>query len=229
MTLDDLIRQFRVRSKDRVAPYLTETRDVEDWLNEAEEEACIRGRLIRDVVTADVVQIALTPGTWQYELHPAVYELIDLAIHPDGTADPYRWRGLKLVTREWLDNNVRDWRERTDAHWGFHQYVVQDDRRLQVVGRIDPGDVLHIEAYRLPLVKIEESDTQEPEIARVHHRRLIDWALYQAFSVPDSDLFDPVRAQQALKDFEDYFGLRPDSDLRRTTRTDEVQHNYLML
>lgn len=59
-----------------------------------------------------------------------------------------------------------------------------------------------------------------PEIAAIHHEYLVQWALYRAFSVPDTETFDPNRAAIAEREFTQYFGLRPDSDLRRITRED---------
>ena len=63
----------------------------------------------------------------------------------------------------------------------------------------------------------------EPEIHQAHHEHLIQWALHRAFSVPDSELFDPDRARLAEEEFTAYFGPLPDSDMRRKTRED-VQH-----
>ena len=48
MTLEDMIRRFRVAARDTVEPFLFPTEDVTDWLNEAQNEACIRARLIRE-------------------------------------------------------------------------------------------------------------------------------------------------------------------------------------
>lgn len=59
---------------------------------------------------------------------------------------------------------------------------------------------------------------------QTHHPHLVEWALHKAFSVPDAEFFDPNRAQIAEAKFIDYFGERPDSDLRRITREDVPQH-----
>ena len=48
MTLEDLIHRFRVLSLDNVTPPFWADEDVIDWLNEAQNEACIRARLIRE-------------------------------------------------------------------------------------------------------------------------------------------------------------------------------------
>ncbi|MNV63001.1 hypothetical protein D3C71_1555760 [compost metagenome] len=80
--------------------------------------------------------------------------------------------------------------------------------------------MLRLEGYRLPLAALEQ-DSDEPEIHKGHHRHLVDWALHRAFSVPDADTFDPKRAGDAEAAFAAYFGLPPDSDMRRTTRHDQ--------
>ena len=48
---------------------------VTGWLNEAEQEACIRGRLLHESGNAAVCQIVVTAGTAHYPLHPALYEI----------------------------------------------------------------------------------------------------------------------------------------------------------
>nr|MBP8161105.1 hypothetical protein [Ottowia sp.] len=75
MTLEDLIHRFRVLSLDNVTPPFWADEDVIDWLNEAQNEACIRARLIREDELEAVCSIALTPGTHTYALNPLVYEI----------------------------------------------------------------------------------------------------------------------------------------------------------
>lgn len=65
--------------------------------------------------------------------------------------------------------------------------------------------------------------TDTPEINKAHHRHLVNWVLHRAFSVPDEEFVDPEKSVRALDNFEQYFGLRPDSDLRRMTRHDVPQ------
>lgn len=225
MTLAELLRDFRRRSKDRAKPYLTCDEDAIDWLNEAQEEAALRGRLIREDDLVAVCQIPLTVGTKTYPLHPSVTEIISMwVVNADGNIE--RDRGPRLVTQEWLDRTVPHWRE-DESRW-CHEYAVQDDTTIKLMSRIEVGDVLHMECYRLPIRRMANL-ADVPEIGRPHHRFLVEWALHQAYDVPDTDLFDPKRSAEAEKRFTDYFGERPNSNLRRATRTDEVQHNYPML
>lgn len=220
MTLADLIRRFRVLARDQQTPYLWADEDVTDWLVDAQRQACIRGRLIRDDTTPAVCSIALTVDKPSYKLNPAVYEITHLRMVPlAGKAWP-----LALVSREWLDENVLDWRDESREV----RYAVQDDKTIRLVGRIETGDVLRLECYRLPLADMEDGG-DEPEIHQGHHEHLVDWALYKAFSIPDADSFDPNRAQLAEGAFTAYFGPLPDSDMRRATRHDVVQHNVAIL
>lgn len=225
MKLQELIRRFRVLAKDTVEPYRAEDEDVVAWLNEAQDQACIRARLLVEDSNPDVCCIALTPGTYSYALHPKVYEIVSLRIG----APAGQMRAVALHTREWLDANVPDWRD----YPRLCAMAIQDDTRLRLVGQVEQGEQLVLEAYRLPMVPMELPEdpdnpkpdlVDEPEIHEAHHVHLIQWALHKAFSVPDSELFDPNRAQQAEDAFTAYFGPMPDSNLRRSTRADEYQH-----
>ena len=108
MNLEELTRRFRVMAKDDVEPYLFSDEDVADWLTDAEREAAIRGRLLLDDYTPAVCEIAIVPGTASYALHPKLYELASVRFKPDGDT---RSEAIQLVSREWLDDCVRDWRE----------------------------------------------------------------------------------------------------------------------
>lgn len=214
MTLEDLIRRFRVLADDKVQAYRAEDEDVIDWLNDAQAQACIRGRMLVAEDDAALCQIALTTGKSAYAHHRALYEFIDLRIKsPTG-----QLRQLVLKSREWLNAELPDWRDNQRPAC----MAIQTDTGLRLVGQVETGEVLHLEAYRLPLKKLE-NDTDKPEIHEAHHEHLIQWALHKAFSVPDSELFDPDRSILAERAFTRYFGPLPDSGMRRETRHD-VQH-----
>lgn len=215
MTLEELIRRFRVNVNDKAMPYLFEDLDVTDWLNEAQEQACIRARLLRDDATVAVTQIPLTVGTHTYALHESVYELIAVRlIHASGD-DP---TPLPIQSREWLDKNIPDWRESEEEAF----CIVQDDTKIRVVGTFVADDRIDLECYRLPLEALA-NDADEPEIHRAHHIHLIDWAMHKGFSIPDMEVFDPDRANKAEARFTRHFGPLPDADMRRITRHD-VEH-----
>lgn len=220
MTLTELIRRFRTLSNDRVAPYFWSDADVTDWLNDAQRQACIRGRLLREDDLDAVCLIPLVLAKKTYVLHPAVYEIINIRMIR-GTDRPL---DRDIVSSEWLDGKLSDWRNQV----GDSRFVIQNDTTIRVVGEPIVGDALKLECYRLPIEVLEDGD-DEPEIHSAHHEHLIQWALHKAFSIPDADSFDANRSDQAEESFTRYFGRLPDADMRRVTRHDEVQHNELIL
>ena len=219
MNLEQLIASFRVDADDLEEPHLFKDEWIAAWLSEAQAEAAIRGRLILEDANPAVCQIAVTAGQASYELHRSIYEIADLRLVPAGQPKSVP---LALVTREWLDDKRPGWRDCA----GTPQFAIQTDRRIRLVGVPDADGMLHLEAYRAPL-KALENDTDKPELAEAHHRHLVQWALHRAFSRPDSETIDPQRADRAMAAFTGYFGLPPDSDLRRATRHDLMQTNAL--
>lgn len=217
LTLKDLIRRFRVMAEDKSEPFFWADDEIRDWLNDAQAQACIRGRLIREDANPSVCRIAMDPGEHTYKLHQAVYEIIDLRMQTQG---PERNRKMELRSREWLDTNHPDWREiDTPTCW-----AIQNDTSIRVVGKVNTGDSLSMECYRLPLRALKDA-IDKPEIHDAHHEHLVHWALHKAFSIPDADGYDPVRSATAAKAFASYFGDLPDSDMRRITREDVAHHN----
>ena len=215
MTLQELIARFRVLAHDQADPPFWSSEDIARWLSDGQTQACIRGRLLREDARDAICRIALVPGQHTYKLHRTVYEIIDVRIKPIvGPSRP-----LKLVTREWLNAEMPDWRDCNRPA----KFVIQDETKIRIVGAIEEGDTLRLECYRLPLSAMEDG-SDAPEIHEAHHEHLIQWALHKAFSVPDSELFDPDRSTLAERAFTGYFGLLPDSDMRRATRHD-VPHN----
>lgn len=220
MTLKDLLRRFRALADDTVETYLWQDEDITDWLNDAQDQACVRGRLLVAEGDPALCQIALQPGQATYLLHRALYEIISLRI----VAATGESRSLALKTREWLDAELRDWRDYPRPAC----FAIQTDTGLRVVGAIEASDVLHLEAYRLPISPMLHG-SDEPELHLAHHEHLIHWALQKAYSVPDSEKFDPTRKDQAEAAFTQYFGPLPDADMRRQTRSDAVHHNKVIL
>ena len=83
-----------------------------------------------------------------------------------------------------------------------------------------------IEVYRLPLAPMA-LDTDTPEIHAASHEHLLQHVLHRAFSVPDAETFDRDRAKLAEDAFAIRFGLSVDADMRRSTREDADQTNWV--
>ena len=218
MNLEQLTAQFRVDADDTVTnPPLWADEWIAAWLTEAQAEAAIRGRLLYEAANPDVCSVAVTAGAATYQLHKSLYELGHLRFKATGAT---RSEPLHLANREELDRLRPDWRDEQ----GSPEYAIQDDTRITLVPRPTADGTLHLEGYRVPL-KALENDTDKPELNESHHRHLVHWALHRAFSKPDAETIDPTRAATAEAAFTRYFGQRPDSDLRRATRSDVPQTN----
>jgi len=216
MTLAELIARYRLEAKDQVAPFFVSDDEVRGFLNEAQREACIRARLIHESSNTSMCNIGVSAGKGTYKHHRALYEITHCGFKLAG--DAVR-RPVSLVSTEWLDANVRDWRDAA----GTPLYAVQKDRTLRLVPTPNEDGMLMLEGFRTQLDDLEDKD-DEPEINDIHHLHLVQWVLYRVFSIPDADIFDGNRASVAEDAFTDYFGRRPDADLRRSTREDVPQH-----
>jgi hypothetical protein len=226
MTLAQLRALYRGLARDEAVPYLASDTLVAGFVNEAVDEAVKRGRLIHDDSTPEVCEITVAevsgayPTT--YTLHASLYELSSVRLFtPADTTEPTT---IKLVSREWLDANMSDWRESTEEPL----YAIQDDSTLRIVPRPQADGLLKLEGYRLPLTALA-ADSDVPAINAAHHRHLVQWVLHRVFGIPDSELFDMGKSAKALAEFERYFGLPVDSDLRRSTRHDTEHHNLAIL
>ena len=218
MNLEQLTAQFRVDADDLTEPHFWDAEWIATWLTEAQAEAAVRGRLLYEAADPAICEIAVTPGMATYPLHASLYELVSLRFKVAGSD---RSEPVHLKAREELDRIRPGWRDRSDSQ---PRFAIQDDTRLTLVDRPSTAGTLYLEGYRLPLKPLV-NDTDKPEIHQGHHRHLVHWALHRAFTKPDSETIDPQRAATAEAAFTNYFGPRPDADLRRSTRHDEVQTN----
>lgn len=215
MTLAELIDRYRLAADDRTASPFVGDVDLTRLFNEAERRACLCARLIHEYADPDICTIPVIAGTASYPLHPSLYELDYSAFLPDAEV---RKRPVRLVSQEWLDGHVDNWR---DAE-GDPEYGVQADTSIRLVPRPNRTGTFYLEGYRTPKAALAASD-DEPEINGQHHIHLVQWVLHRVFSIPDAELFDPNRAAAAEAEFTAYFGPLPDSDLRRVTREDVPQ------
>ena len=213
MTLLELIQRFRVDAFDLEQPYLFADSDITHWFNDAVKEAAIRGRLIHESVNPLVCTINVLPGVSVYPLHEALYEIE--CIYLFDAPMPTRAERLYQISQEDIADRWHDWRTRT----GRPEYAIQHDTSIRLSPTPTNAAVIKMEGYRIPLVPMI-LDSDRPEVNIIHHEQLIQWALYKAFSKPDGETFDPSRAAIAEQNFTDYFGIRPNSNLRRSTRED---------
>lgn len=83
MTLDELRTLFRQEADDLANPPLWSDEEVDRYLNDAENEACIRALLLEDE-TSQATQIDVNTTDRRYKLHKSVLHIKKLtaALHP---------------------------------------------------------------------------------------------------------------------------------------------------
>ena len=204
MTLAELIGRFRTLANDKVEPYFWSDDEITAWLNDALQEAAVRGRLLHRFDAA----VPVVLGQAVVALPERVFEVDCVALECGGNKV-----ALPLLSPE-LARGVRD-----DV-----VCAVLTDTDVLLRPAVKGNGILWVSGYRLPKALVNDGDV--PEIFGFHHVHLLNWVLHQAFSVVDAEVFDPQRSTMAEAEFTRYFGLRPDSDLRRITRED-VPHSVV--
>lgn len=214
MHREALRRRVRLLAQDTATPYLWQDEDIDDWLNEAQQEAAIRARLLRATPASHpaLCEYPLAAGETAITVPDQIYEIS----HQEWAAGSER-RPLKLVSREWMDTTLPGWRAMPAAD---PDYLVQDRQQLEVVPPPIADGSVRIEGYRLP--EPMQANNDEPRIPLAHHIHLVQWALHVGYSLPDAETFNPGKSQAAEAEFTRYFGARPDADLRADTRNDET-------
>ncbi len=216
MTLSDLIAEFRSLAFDEVEPYLFSDEKIIRWLNEAVSEACVRGRLLHECDDVEICQIPIKKGKSKYPTHPKLYEITHASLSLP-SINHGRRSAVCLISFEEASRADGDWRYDEPYHYK-PLHLIQHDTYVRLSYTPTDDGILYLEGYRLPNEMVNDDDM--PELHLAHHTHLIDWVLHKAFSVPDSEVFDVNKSQMAEQRFTQYFGIRPDSDLRRITRHD---------
>jgi hypothetical protein len=211
MNLAELRAGYRRDARDNASPPFVADADVDYFFNEAEEEASIRKRLIAYAGTAEVAagDGAVPLGPHVFEIHSAQIESADGTRYPITQVDEL---GMNRLRPEW----------RTETRRPEH-FIRNEDGSILLGAIPDANYTMHIEGYRTPRGMVADED--KPNIASIHHRHLIQWVLFRAFSLPDGDLFDPNKAAQSEARFERYFGRKPDADLRKAQTANAPHHN----
>lgn len=190
---------------------------IDAWLNEGEEEACIRANLLFESTLEQMCVISVEPGQQSYPLDPRWITITKAYLTKEGSDCAIH---LHLTSREALDRIRPNWRTEARDPTGLMQY----DTRVEFDAPIAEAWTLHLEGYRLPIQPMVKKE-DAPEIGRIHHTHLRHWALHRGYAIPDSEIFNPDKSAKALAAFTAVFGLRPDADLRKTQQQDVPHHN----
>lgn len=196
MTLSELINMYRKEAGDTANPPFMNDDELISLINDAEEEASIRAKLIFERSDEAICEIDLSAGESVYKIDSRVTE----------------------ITRAYVgeeDYFILDMRAGNKVPvYGDVIALIQHDTTIEIVPTPTVDATLRLECYRLPANKMEDAD-DEPEIGRVHHKYLLDWVKHRVYSMQDADMYDSNKSLQFESRFERHFGKHPGAKKRR--------------
>lgn len=202
MTYGDIEKMARREINDEVGR--DADRRVQSWqmlayANEAQDEACLRSRLLIDSSTAAICNIAIEAGTAIYAYDPRIIFILRGQIIGAN-------RPLSKVSRTIIDEHRPNWQN----HEGEVECFVTGMNTGKVTFYRKPSTpaTLNLTVVRRALQPMAK-ETDTPEINSLLHLDLILWIKHKVYNNQDSELFDKNRADVHLAAFEQKFGQRP--------------------
>jgi len=201
MNVGEIIRQARLELDDTEPDYLWSDAELIGYLNEAQEEAARRARLLIDATTPEICTVTLVGGQANYDLDERIIGI--------RSAQPsWRTRPLHGVTVVELDNDYPGWQDR----FGQPEVVILDFQTGSLTLCPTPSMAeeeltIQLRVTRLPLVSVHD-EQDRPEIKVVYHRSLIHWIKHKAYLKKDADTLDKTASADALALFEQEFGQK---------------------
>lgn len=168
------------------------------YLNDAEHEACIRGRLLTDSTTAEICAATLTAGVSTYAHDPRILSVLRGKL--TGASKP-----LSKISFTQLDELIDGWEDLQGDPVAF--VTGMDKGQLRLFKNPTAAGVLKLTVIRLPLTDVTTKTS--PEINTYLHGALIPWIKHRIFDNQDSELFNGNRSAEMLAQFEAKFGKRP--------------------
>jgi hypothetical protein len=186
------------------------------YINEAQRKFAIKGLVIRDSTTPEVVNVTLEEGTTEYTLHPSILAVLSAKI--DGYQSDLVRVGHSALAAYTSPNSVL-WDPNMEfmapgsplAFTTDEQVVEDDDSTVSAVSmRIFPepdadadGTVIKLRVVRKPLDELTVNNLSAvPEIPIDYHRDMLDYAASLALRIVDTDAGNEARADKFLQRFE---------------------------
>lgn len=198
MTLEELISFYRVQSLDDSDPPFCSDELLTIYANEAQDEACRRGQMIRDA-SSPMCTIAYAAGDESVGLDPRIVQVV--VAYVDGCP-------VDVLGGDQMDSIQPGWSGATTAARPTRLIAGVSAGRLHLWPTPTQVGQLKLRVLRMPLKKLA-NDNDKPEIRVEAHPALVEWMLYRAYSRPDPDMQDGNKAAVALRKFTEEFGSKP--------------------
>jgi hypothetical protein len=196
MTLDDLIREFRLQVADVEKPYLWSDDEVFSFAVDAQDMFVRETGGIPDSTTPELTKIKVKTD------------------QPYAAYSPYilRFRAGRLLTAK-TDVQFINYADITgvptnDYGTNFYNTLDDDDtgpvdaailglenHKIRWYRVPDSDDTCQIQVFRLPYPRLVIEGSVPLEIDEHHHRHLIMWMKYLAYSKQDAEMYDKKAAE----------------------------------
>ena len=197
MTLEELIALYRADASDQHEPYLCGDELLTLYANEAQDEACRRGQLLRDSISP-ICRVAYEAGAEHIALDGKIIDV--LRARADGHA-------MCLVSLDDMDRMMPSWQDDTQQGRPTHLVSGLATGALFLWPRPATDGIVALTVQRLSLKRLS-NDVDKPEIRPELHAALVNWILFRADSRQDTELHDAQKAALALSRFEAEFGRK---------------------
>lgn len=197
MTLEQLICLYREQSFDNGTPPFCSNELLTIYANEAQDEACRRGDLLRDSSSA-VCTIAFAADDESVALDPRIIEIQRAKVNG---------RAVALSNLDEMEDELPTWDE--DTRRDVPQRLIQGvtTGRLFLWPRPAASGTIKLTVRRLPLDKMV-SEVDEPEIRSELHTSLVEWMLFRAYSREETEMYNDTKAALCRSRFVAEFGSK---------------------
>lgn len=178
-----------------------------EYVNDAENEACIRANLIIDK-SSSLANITVVGGTATYSTDEKI--LVIKRVKLLSGTEP-----LVKTSRRVLDATYPNWEAATGV---VRSWLPDGTNKITLYKSPIAGTTMNLMVSRLPEnpMTLVNKLIESPEIDAMYHQGLVDWMLHRAYSKQDSETLDKGKAKEHLTRFTKRFGERPPAEVYKT-------------
>lgn len=187
------------------------------YINEAHRRFAKRAFVIRDSRTPEVVNVTVSAGIVDYDLHESIISVLSARIE-GATTDLVRVGHVALGQFTTSNTTIIPPESFAQANaaapraFQTDETLVEDDdgtiattsMRIYPAPRAeDDGTIIKLRVIRMPLDDLTMSNLiAVPEVPADHHLEMLDWAAYLALRIADIDAGNQKLAQSYAQSFE---------------------------
>lgn len=198
MTLGELIALYRAQSRDDAEPYFCSDELLTVYANEAQDEACRRGQMIRDAASP-MCTIAYQAGDESVPIDPRIAQVMMAFV--DGSP-------VDVIGDDQMDAIMPGWSAATTSARPSRLISGVSAGRLHMWPTPSQAGQIKLRVLRMPLKKLANGN-DKPELRSETHPALVEWMMYRAYGRDDADMRDERQAAIHLQTFEAEFGSKP--------------------